>query len=118
MVSLDDLMKVDGVAVAGRFTMEGKCIEHKAHMDMSQEMADKAAQYIATVTMMFNTLAGAFSKESQMQWTPQHGWTYSGGEWTVVTWGDVAVFCQSEKTDMMELFGVLTGECAEARARM
>ena len=117
MVSLDDLIRVEGVAVASRFTVDGRCTEHKANMDMPKEKADKAAQYIATVTMMFNTLADAFSKESQMAWTPQHGWTYSGGDWTVVTWGNVAVFCESRKTDMGKLFEVLTSEAAEpARA--
>ncbi|MCL4499362.1 MAG: DUF2173 family protein [Chloroflexi bacterium] len=76
-------------------------------------MADKTAQYIATVTMLFNTLADAFSKESQMKWTPQQGWTYSGGDWTVVAWGDIGVFCSTEKTDMHELFKVLEGCRAE-----
>lgn len=107
MVSLDELTNIEGVAVAGRFAMDGRCTDHRANVDMSQEKADKAGQYIATVTMMFNTLADAFSKESQMSWTPQKGWTYSGGDWTVVVWGDVGVFCQTETTDMHKLFQVL-----------
>ncbi len=41
-------------------------MDYKAKMDMSQEMAQMTAQFCATVTMMFNTLAGAFSQQSQM----------------------------------------------------
>lgn len=107
MISLDELVKVDGVVAAGRITPDGKCADYRTNMDMPKELADKSAQYIATVTMMFNTLADAFTKESQMQWTPQKSWTYSGGDWTVVAWGDVGIFCQTEKTDMRKLFSVL-----------
>jgi roadblock/LC7 domain-containing protein len=114
MVSLDDLAKVEGVAAVGRFAVDGRCADYKANMDMSKQMADKTAQYLATVTMMFNTLADAFSKETGMSWTPQEGWTYSGGNWTVVVWGDVGVFCDTENTDMGELFEVLEGSEMEA----
>lgn len=110
---LDELINVEGVVAAGRITPDGKCTDHRANMDMSQEMADKTGQYIATVTMMFNTLADAFSKESQMKWTPQQGWTYSGGDWTVVVWGDVGVFCHTDKTDMQKLFSTLEESRAE-----
>lgn len=115
MVSLDELVKIEGVAAAGKITSDGKCADYKTNMDMSKEMADKTAQFIHTVTTLFNTLADAFSKESQMKWTPQQGWTYSGGDWTVVVWGDVGVFCQSEQTDMHKLFSVLESSEAEAR---
>lgn len=113
MAILDDLIKVEGVAAAGWITPDGKCADYKANMEMPKELANKAAQYIATVTMLFDTLADAFSKESQMNWTPQQGWTYSGGDWTVVAWGDVGVFCQTEKTDMEKLFSVLEGSGVE-----
>ncbi len=118
MASLEQLTSIEGVAAAGRFTADGKCVDYKANMDMSKEMADKTAQYIATVTMMFNTLADAFTKESGMKWTPQEGWTYSGGDWTVVVWGDVGVFCRSEGTDMHRLFQVLEGSKTEAQPSM
>ena len=119
MVSLNDLIKIDGVAAAGRITPDGKCADYKTNLDMSKDLADKSAQYIATVTMLFNTLASAFSMESGMNWTPQQGWTYSGGDWTVVFWGDIAVFCQTEKTDMHELFNALESDVtSEIRAGM
>jgi hypothetical protein len=33
--------------------------------------------------MLFNTLAGAFTQLSKMNWVPQQGWAYTGGDWTV-----------------------------------
>ena len=60
MASLDDLLKIDGVAAAVEFAADGKLVEYKANMDMSQEMAAMSAEFCATVTMLFNTLAHLF----------------------------------------------------------
>ena len=90
MATLDELLKIDGVVAAGEFTADGKLGDHKSKMDMSPEMAAMTAQYCATVTMMFNTLAGAYSQLSKMNWVPQQGWAYSGGEWTVAVGGNRA----------------------------
>ena len=69
-----------------------------------------AAQFCATVTMMFNTLAGSFSQLSQMNWVPQHAWAYSGGDMTVVIGGNKGVFIETAKADVNQLFQVLAGE--------
>ncbi|TMB72743.1 MAG: DUF2173 family protein, partial [Deltaproteobacteria bacterium] len=61
MATLDELLKIDGVVAAGEFTTDGKLVDYKSKMDMSPEMAAMTAQYCATVTMMFNTLAGAYT---------------------------------------------------------
>jgi roadblock/LC7 domain-containing protein len=79
MATLEELLTIDGVAAAGEFAPDGSLVDYKANMDMSPEMAAGAAQFCATVTMLFNTLAGAFSQMSGMSWTPQQGWAYSGG---------------------------------------
>ena len=42
-------------------------------MDMSRDMAAMTAQFVATVTLLFNTLAGAFTQLSKMKWIPQQG---------------------------------------------
>jgi roadblock/LC7 domain-containing protein len=70
MATLDELLKIDGVVAAGEFTADGKLVDYKSKMDMSREMAAMTAQYCATVTMMFNTLAGAYSQLSKMNWLP------------------------------------------------
>lgn len=92
--TLDELLKIDGVAAAGKFTADGKLVDYKANMDMSPEMAAMSAQFCATVTMLFNTLAGAFAQLSQMSWVPQQGWAYSGGDWTVAIGGNRGVFIE------------------------
>jgi roadblock/LC7 domain-containing protein len=59
--------------------------------------------------MLFNTLAGAFSQMSGMNWTPQKGWAYSGGEWTVAIGGGgyQGVFIETAKADFNKLFELL-----------
>ena len=108
--TLDDLLKIDGVAAAGEFAADGKLVDFKANMDMSPEMAAMSAQFCATVTMLFNTLAGAFAQLSQMNWVPQQGWMYAGGDWTVAVGGNRGVFIETAKANFNQLFQVLVGE--------
>ncbi len=107
--TLDDLLKLNGVVAAGEFTPDGKLVDYKAKMDMSPELAAMTAQFCATVTMMFNTLAGAFTQLSQMKWVPQQGWAYSGGEFTVAIGGNKGVFVETAKADFNQLFQALVG---------
>jgi roadblock/LC7 domain-containing protein len=112
VASLDELLTIEGVAAAGEFGPDGSLVDYRANMDMSPEMAAGAAQFCATVTMMFNTLAGAFSQMSGMQWTPQQGWAYSGGDWTVAIGGGgyKGVFVETARADFNKLFEVLVGQ--------
>ncbi len=110
MATLDDLLKIDGVVSAGEFAADGKLVDYKANMDMSPEMAAMSARFCATVTMLFNTLAGAFAQLSQMNWVPQQGWMYAGGDWTVAVGGNRGVFIETAKADFNQLFQVLVGE--------
>jgi len=110
MATLDELLNIDGVAAAGEFSADGKLVDYKAKMEMSPEMAAMTAQFCATVTMMFTTLAGAFSQLSQMKWVPQQGWAYSGGDWTVAVGGNKGVFIKTAQADFNKLFEVLVGK--------
>ena len=109
MATLDDLLDIEGVVAAGEFNADGSLVDYKATMDMSQEMAEMTAQFTATVTMMFNTLASSYTQVSGMQWVPQQGWAYSGGDWTVAVGGNRGVFIETEKADFNQLFEVLVG---------
>jgi roadblock/LC7 domain-containing protein len=109
MPTLDDLLKIDGVVAAGEFTADGKLVDYRARMEMSPELAAMTAQFCATVTMLFNTLAGAFTQLSGMNWVPQQGWAYSGGEWTVAIGGSRGVFVETARADFNRLFQVLVG---------
>jgi roadblock/LC7 domain-containing protein len=109
MATLDELLDIEGVVAAGHFNPDGSLVDYKATMDMSQEMAEMTAQFTATVTMMFNTLASSYTQLSGMQWVPQQGWAYSGGDWTVAVGGTRGVFIETEKADFNQLFEVLVG---------
>jgi roadblock/LC7 domain-containing protein len=58
---------------AGEFRLGGKLVDYKAKMEMSRELTTMTAQFCASVTMMFNTLAGAYTHMSKMQSVPQKG---------------------------------------------
>ena len=109
MAKLDDLLKIDGVMAAGEFTTDGTLVDYKANMNMPPEMAAMSVQFCATVSMMFNTLAGAFSRFTPMHWAPAQGWAYSGGDMTVAVGGRVGVFIRTEKADFNKLFKALVG---------
>jgi roadblock/LC7 domain-containing protein len=109
MARLDDLLKIDGVVAAGEWKADGTLVDYKANMNMPSEMAAMSAQFCATVSMMFSTLAGAFSQLTPMKWTPPQGWAYSGGDMTVAVGGRVGVFVKTEKADFNKLFQALVG---------
>jgi len=110
MATLEDLLKLPGVVAAGEFSADGKLVGYKAKIDMSRELAEATAQFCGSVTMLFNTLAGAYTHMSKMQWLPQQGWAYSGGEWTVAVGGNRGVFVKTAEADFNKLFQVLVGQ--------
>jgi roadblock/LC7 domain-containing protein len=107
MTRLDDLLKVDGVVAAGEFERDGTLVAYKANMAMPREMAETSAQFCASVSMMFGTLAGAFSGPTAMKWTPQQGWAYSGGDMTVAVSGRYGLFVKTANADFNALFTAL-----------
>jgi roadblock/LC7 domain-containing protein len=109
MTKLDELLKMDGVMAAGEFAPDGTLVAFKTNTTMADDAAALAAQFCSTVTMMFTTLAGAFSRLTSMPWVPQQGWAYSGGDLTVAVGGRVGVFVKTEKADFNRLFQVLVG---------
>lgn len=109
MTTLHQLLELNGVVAAGEFAADGKLIDFQAKLEMAPELAQMTAQFCATVTMLFNTLAGAHQQLSGMQWTPQQGWAYSGGQWTVAVGGYRGVFVETAKADFNQLFAALVG---------
>src|SRR5919202_6232130 len=109
MATLEELLNIEGVVAAGEFDPDGTLVDFRASMAMPPEMAQMTAQFCATVTMMFNTLAASYERLSGMRWTPQQGWAYSGGEWTVAIGGNRGVVIETGKADLNQLFGVLVG---------
>ena len=111
MASLDELLQIERVVAASEWTKGDSLVDYRASMDMSPDLAAQGARFCATVSMTFETFASAFSQTSGMSWTPQQGWAYSGGEWTVAVGGGgrKGVFVETAKADLNELFAALVG---------
>jgi len=109
-LSLDELLKFEGVMAAGIFSPEGKLVDYKSKTGMPQEMAQMTAKFCGVVNMMFEALASAYSQLYKMNWLPQHNWMYSGGDWTVLISGTRGVFVENSKADLEKLLKAL-GMC-------
>ena len=107
MATLEELIRIDGVVAVGKFAADGRLLDFRSNVNMPPEMAAMSAQFCATVSMMFSTLAGAFSQLTPMKWAPPQGWAYSGGEMTVAVGGNKGVFIKTERTNFNELFKLL-----------
>ena len=106
-LSLDELLKFEGVMAAGIFSPEGKLVDYKSKTGMPKEMAEMTAKFCGAVNMMFDALASAYSQLYKMSWVPQHNWMYSGGDWTVLISGTRGVFVESSKADLEKLLKAL-----------
>lgn len=109
-LSLDELLKFEGVMAAGIFSPEGKLVDYKSKTGMPKDMAQMTAKFCGTVNMMFDALASAYSQLYKMNWIPQNNWMYSGGEWTVLISGTRGVFVESSKADLEKILKAL-GMC-------
>jgi roadblock/LC7 domain-containing protein len=107
--NIDELVKIDGVALAFEFTRDGKLVKHRANGNVSPEVAGMTAQFCSSITQLFDTLGGAYTKLSGSEWSPQHGWAYSGGKYTVCVGGTRGVFVETSKADYNKLFEGLVG---------
>ena len=107
--TLDELLSIPGVTTAFEFAPDGKLVAHKAKTSVPAEQAGMTAQFCATITQLFNTLGGAYTKLSGSDWTPQHGWAYSGGKFSVCIGGTRGVYVETAKADYNKLFEALIG---------
>lgn len=108
--SLDDLMKIEGVVAATEFTLDGKLVDYRSKMNITAEMAATCAELCAPVNIMFETLAQELMRFSDMNWAPQRGWAFSGGDWTIAVGGNRGVAVKTVKADFNALFRVLVGD--------
>ena len=109
MATIEQLLGIEGVVAAGAFRPDGSLTDYKAKMEMTPELAGMSAQFCATVSMLFDTLGGSFTRLSGMNWSPQHGWAFSGGDWTVCVAGGKGVFVETAKADFNRLFAEMVG---------
>jgi len=109
MATLDQLMQIRGVVAAGEFTPTGELVDFKSAMSMPQEQAGMTAQFCSTVSIMFSTLAKAYSHMyTNMNWLPPRFWAYGGGDMAVCVGGRKGVFVEIAKADFNQLFKALS----------
>ena len=112
MSEFDDLVKLDGVAIAGRFGPDGRIAEHKSAAMFAEnpQLREMAGWFCAAATMMFKSMAFAVdtvrrSGFDETSWLPQKAWAYWGGDFALVVYGDRFVFAEAEKIRSLdELF--------------
>lgn len=108
MATLDQLMQIKGVVAAGEFTPAEELVDFKSAMSMSQDQAGMIAQFCSTVSIMFTTLAKAYSHMySNTNWLPPKFWAYGGGDMAVCVGGTKGVFVQIARADFNQLFKAL-----------
>ena len=111
LATLDELAAVKGVNVAAQWTDNHILRAYKSQRGISDEEARQKAQFCISVSMMLNNFASSFTQLSGMQWTPQQGWAYSGGEWTVAVGkgGTLGGYLDTAEADFNRLIEVLFG---------
>jgi roadblock/LC7 domain-containing protein len=115
MASLEELIQIEGVVAAIEWTKDGSLIDYKASIALSRGLAAGAAQFQETITSTFDKLSESFSEMSGMNWTPQHGWVYSGGDWSIVVASHKGIFVETAKADFNALLRVLADKSSPAR---
>jgi roadblock/LC7 domain-containing protein len=101
MATLQELLDLEGVVVAGEFDFEGRMLDYEAlEIDMSEEMAQMTAQFCAAVSVMLNTLASSFAERHELGASTRLG-VLSGGEWTacIGDGGRRGVLVETSKAD-------------------
>ncbi|MGH7231451.1 MAG: DUF2173 family protein [Nitrospiraceae bacterium] len=108
MATLDQLMQIMGVVAAGEFTAAGELVDFRSSMPMPQDQAGMTAQFCGTVSIMFNTLAKAYSHMyTNTNWLPPKFWAYGGGDIAMCVGGTKGVFVQIANADFNQLFKAL-----------
>jgi len=109
MRDLDELLEIEGVVAAGEFTDEGRLVNYRSKVGMTEEAAAMWAELCAPVNVMFETLSEQFMRYSKMDWKPQKGWAYTGGTWTLAVGGYRGVLVETAKADFNALYRILVG---------
>ncbi len=107
MAGLSDLLQINGVIAACEFDAEGQLVAYEAITDMPLDTAAMIAQFCATATMIFNRLATAYKRLTKMNCLPQHGWIFTGGDWTIAVGGKRGILVHTAKVDFGQLYNQL-----------
>ena len=109
MSELDELVARPGVLMAGRFGPDGRVAEHETTSLYIENpaMSGIAHWFCAAVTTMFGAMAYAVddltqASFSQTSWLPVRSWTFTGGDYMVVVYGDRFVIAERAKLGSLD----------------
>ena len=109
MSELDELVARPGVLMAGRFGPDGRVAEHKTtglYIE-NPALTGIAQWFCAAVTTMLGAMAYALdtlnqSGFNQTSWLPVRSWTYSGGDYVIVVYGDQFLIAERAKLESLD----------------
>ena len=109
MSELDDLLSADGVFMAGRFGPDGRIAEQKGkglYVEIPA-ITGMTQWFCAAINMMFSSMAYAVDSLTQSgfnetSWLPVRSWTYSGGGYTIIVYGDRFVIAERAKLGSLD----------------
>jgi roadblock/LC7 domain-containing protein len=95
MSELDDLVRMKGVLMAGRFASDWSVAEHKDGPLFFPQANEVMGPFCAAIQMMFNTIGVALGGFTAATWLPVHGWAVSAGDYSLSVHGDRFVLVES-----------------------
>jgi roadblock/LC7 domain-containing protein len=111
VATIEEILRVKGVVVAGEFTPTGEVVAYRATIYVSRQWAEMMAELCARLTGMLATLSDEYTSQPQMGWmSPTRGWSYSGNGWTLVIGGQKGACVETAQCDFTRLFELLLGE--------
>lgn len=109
MSEFDELVTSPGVLMAGRFGPDGRVAEHKTTgLYIENPAATGMTQWFcAAITTMLASMAyavdivdqGGFNETS---WLPVRSWTYTGGDYVIVVYGDLFMIAERAKLGSLD----------------
>ena len=116
MSEFDELVKLDGVLIAGRLGPDGRVADYKAdrwYFDnpVAQEMAH---WFCTSITMLLSSMAYAINVAratgfDQTSWLPMKSWAYTGGDYTIAVRGDRFIIAERAKLGSLDELDRLFG---------
>ena len=116
MSEFDELVKFDGVLMAGRIGPDGRVAEHKTRaLYVENPAAAQMAQWFcATITTMLTSMALAIDMANQTgfdqtSWLPIKSWAVTGGDYAIAIRGDLFAIAERAKLGSLDELSRLVG---------
>lgn len=117
MSEFEDLVKVDGVLMAGRLGPDGSVTEcESARMFVANPDSEEMAQWFCSaITRMFSSMAFALDRVGRTgfddsSWLPVKGWAFTGGDYMMAIRGNAFIVAERVKLGSLDELDRLAGQ--------